>query len=358
MKKSKSTIALFLKVYFLASFIFLSTGCKSDDPDKKTQTPPVTQTPEEEEEPTPIPTNTPAVERYGQLKIEGNKILDKDGKAVQLRGMSFFWSQWMGQYYTKETVKWLRDDWRCTAVRAAMGIESGGYLTNPEAEKQKVFAVIDAAIENGLYVLVDWHDHHAENHRAEAKKFFGEIAQKYGDKPNIIYEPYNEPLAVSWVSTLKPYHQAIIDTIRHHDPDNLIICGTPNWSQDVDVAANSPLPGANIGYTLHFYAGTHKAELRTKAENALKKGVALMVTEWGTTLASGDGDVFKTETNTWWKFCDDNGISWLDWSIADKVEGSAALRPGASATGNWTDANITESGKFVRAELKAKNPAP
>lgn len=296
-----------------------------------------------------------AVEYYGQLQVKGNKIVDKNGSPVQLRGMSFFWSQWIGKYYTSQVVKWLKDDWHCNVVRAAMAVEEGGYLTNPALEKQKVIEVVDAAIEHGLYVIIDWHDHHAEKHTKESKAFFAEMAKRYGDKPNIIYETFNEPLQVSWSDVLKPYHQAVIDTIRQHDSDNLIICGTSTWSQDVDIAANNPLVGTNIAYTLHFYSGTHKQGLRDKATAALNKGVALMVTEFGTTDASGDGAVNKTETATWWKFLDDNNLSWCNWSVADKVEASAVLKPGASATGGWSETQLTESGLFVRKEIKDKN---
>ncbi|MGB2821174.1 MAG: cellulase family glycosylhydrolase, partial [Phycisphaerae bacterium] len=85
------------------------------------------------------------VGKHGQLRVEGNRIVDKNGKPVALHGMSLFWSQWMGQYYNAEAVKWLRDDWGCTVVRAAMAVESGGYLRNPKREKQKVIEVIQAA---------------------------------------------------------------------------------------------------------------------------------------------------------------------------------------------------------------------
>ena len=94
---------------------------------------------------------------------------------------------------------------------------------------------------------------------------------------------------------------------------------------------------------------------RDKATAALNKGVALMVTEFGTTDASGDGAVNKTETATWWKFLDDNNLSWCNWSVADKVEASAVLKPGASATGGWSETQLTESGLFVRKEIKDKN---
>ena len=185
--------------------------------------------------------DTTIVDLYGQLKVDGNNIVNKNGDAVALRGMSFFWSQWMGKYYNYDCIKWLRDDWKCTVVRAAMGVESGGYLTHPKSEMQKVKTVIDACIELGIYVIVDWHDHNAHNHQTEAITFFKEMAALYGDKPNIIYEIFNEPQQVSWSAVVKPYSEAVISEIRAIDPDNIIIVGTPTWSQDVDVAAGDTL---------------------------------------------------------------------------------------------------------------------
>lgn len=296
------------------------------------------------------------VATHGKLAVNGNKIVDAKGKPVQLRGMSFFWSQWMGKYFTPETVKWLHDDWNCTIVRAVMGVDLGGYLSNPKQEKQKIITVVDEAIREGIYVIIDWHDHNAQDHTKESKAFFAEMAQRYGDKPNVIYELYNEPVKVPWSTVIKPYLKAVIDTIRHYDNDNLIVCGTPNWSQDVDVASEDPLTGSNIAYSLHFYSGSHKQSLRDKATKALNNGVALFVTEFGTTDASGNGTVNKEETLIWWKFLDDNKISWCNWSVADKDETSAILKPGANATGKWSNAQLTESGLFVREELKAKNP--
>ncbi len=310
---------------------------------------------EEEAEQGPQNSET-AVDTHGQLQVAGNKILDKNKKPVQLRGMSLFWSQWMGQFYTKEAVNWLKKDWKCTIVRAAMGVEDAdGYLSNKEKEKQKIFTVIDAAIAEGIYVIVDWHSHHAEDHVKDAEVFFAEVAQKYGNHPNLIYEIYNEPLEVSWKNTLKPYHEKIIAVIRKHDPDNLIICGTRRWSQEVDEVIGNEINDVNVAYTLHYYASTHKQFLRSKAQKALNAGIPLFVTEYGTTEASGDGFINTGEVRLWWNFLDTNKISWCNWSIADKNEASAALRPGASGIGGWKDSEITKSGKMIRDEMRLKN---
>ena len=305
--------------------------------------------------PATLSNDTTVVERFGLIRTQGNKIVDKDGNPVVLRGMSLFWSQWMPQFYNFDCVRWLRDDWKCTVVRAAMGIESGGYLTNPTIEKARVKAVIDACIALGIYVIVDWHDHNAQNHRAEAIGFFQEIASQYGTSPNLIYEIYNEPQQVSWTGVVKPYADSVVQCIRAIDPDNLIIVGTPTWSQDVDVASLTPLSYSNVAYALHFYAATHKQALRNKAATALNRGVALFVTEFGTCESSGTGILDSVEVDTWMKFMSDNQLSWCNWSIADKSETSAALIPGASGSGGWPASALTRSGSMIRDIIRTGN---
>ena len=110
----------------------------------------------------------------------------------------------------------------------------------------------------------------------------------------MIYETYNEPTGVTWAQ-IKPYHEAVVAAIRAVDTDNLIVLGTPNWSQDVDLAAADPVAGTNLLYTLHFYACTHKQSLRDKANKAISMGLPLFVTEFGATPA--DGGVTKSGDN-------------------------------------------------------------
>ncbi|WMJ73903.1 glycoside hydrolase family 5 protein [Cytophagaceae bacterium ABcell3] len=296
------------------------------------------------------------VEKYGRLSVDGNYIIGEHGDTVQLRGMSFFWSQWKGEYYNKRVVQWLRDDWKCTVVRAAMGVdESGGYLHNAYEEKEKVERIVKAAIDQGIYVIIDYHSHHAHENPEEAKRFFAEMAKKYGKYPNVIYEIYNEPLQVSWTKVLKPYSTEIIEVIRSHDPHNLVICGTRQWSQMVSEAALDPVDDHNVAYALHYYAGTHKESLRNIAQRALDAGIAIFVTEFGICEASGDGELDFEEAQKWWDFLDKYKISWANWAVSDKEEAASALVFGAGWRGKWKEHQITPSGKFVREELLRKN---
>jgi endoglucanase len=298
------------------------------------------------------PPGSPVAE-HGALSVQGGKVVDAHGRPVTLRGMSLFWSQWEPEYYSRETVDWLARDWQVDVVRAAIAAEGNDSARQHfEREFAKASAVIDAAIANGIYVIVDWHAHRP--YPDEAERFLTAIAAKYGHVPNLIYEPFNEPLRddVDWSRDVKPYHQRVVGAIRAVDPDNLVVVGSPSWSQDVDIAALDPLEGDNIAYTLHYYAATHKDALRAKADKALEAGLALMITEFGTVEATGNGPIDRASSEAWWDWAEANGISWLAWSVADKDETSAALRPGAPPSG-WREDDLTEGGKLLRARLRA-----
>lgn len=297
------------------------------------------------------------VSTHGALSVQGNKIVNDFGNPISLAGASFFWSNtgWGGEeFYTSQAVSWLKNDWNCSVVRASMGVEDNGGYLGDASNKDKVKVIVDAAIAEGLYVIIDWHSHHAEDYQAEAIAFFEEMAELYGEYPNVIYEIYNEPLQISWSSIIKPYSEAVISAIRAIDPDNLIIVGNSTWSQDVDIVSNDPITGfENLAYTLHFYAGTHGQYLRDKALTALNNGIALFVTEWGTVNANGDGAVNAGEVDLWMDFLCEHDISHCNWAINDKNEGASALVQGASPNGSWSANDLTASGSLVRSIVKS-----
>jgi endoglucanase len=304
----------------------------------------------------PAPAAPGVVSAHGRLQVAGNRIVGADGRPVSLAGVSFGWSQWQAaRFYNAGTVNRLKQDWNASIVRAALGLhhEPGSYLQKPKANLARVTRVIDAAIAADLYVLIDWHDHHAEDHADLAVAFFADMAKRYGHLPNVIYEIYNEPLVVSWPDTIKPYAEKVIAAIRAHDPDNLIVVGTPAWSQRVDVAAADPLKDPNVAYALHFYAGTHKADLRAKAERALELGAALFVTEWGTCNADGKGPVDEASVREWLDFMRRHQLSHCNWAVYDKTETAAIVRPGARAKGGWQDRDLTPSGRLAREIVRS-----
>ncbi|MGW3888062.1 cellulase family glycosylhydrolase [Micromonospora chokoriensis] len=305
-------------------------------------TPPTTPPPTTPPPTTPPPTTGTPVERHGQLRVCGTTMCDKSGARVQLRGISSMWLNWETAPYAENlsALRWMRDNWNLQVIRAAMGVEpAGAYLSDPNKARTQVETIINNAVTAGVYVIVDWHAHEAQNNQSQAVAFFGDLARRYGHLPNVIWEPYNEPLQVSWTNVIKPYHQAVVSAIRAADPDNIVVLGTPTWSQDVDVAAASPVFGTNLMYTLHFYSCTHGSALRAKGDAAIRAGLALFVTEWGASNADGglDGRSCLPEAQSWIDWMKANGISWTAWKLDVGTDTTNLLSPGAPVTGGWNN---------------------
>ena len=302
-----------------------------------------------------------AVSTYGQLGVNGTNLVDKNDNPVQLQGMSLFWSNWYEgyDYWNEDVVTKLKNDWCINVIRAAMGVdEDNGYISQPSTNLTRVETIIDAAIANDIYVIVDYHSHYAHNYKSQAITFFKYIANKYKDYDNIIYEVYNEPIYSDWNSTIKPYCEDVIDEIRAIDANNVIICGSRLWDQRPDEAADNPITGeTNIAYSLHFYAGSHGDQERSYAQDAINKGLCLFVTEWGTVNADGDGSANTTETAKWFDFIEDNNLSHCNWSVTNKNEGASILKSSVSSkTGNWSNSDYTTSGTWVKNYLNDHCP--
>jgi hypothetical protein len=305
---------------------------------------------------------------YGKLKANGKWLVGSKTGAnnhIQVRGVSLGWSNtgWeSARFFDAATVNAMVDDWKAEIIRAPMGYsESGGYKTDA-SNKTRVETVVNAAIAKGVYVIIDWHSHSAHSETAAAKTFFTEMAQKYGGYDNVIFEVYNEPLDVPW-ETIKNYATEIISAIRTYS-DNLILVGTPNWDQDINVVTSSTkINDPNIAYVLHFYAYSHPlSSFQSKVNSAMNAGVPVFVSEYGTTHADGGGSSggnYSTHsaanTNSWMTYLDNNKISSCAWNVNDKYEGSAFF--GTSQTGSFnktswtTTSSMTASGQYIYGKL-------
>merc|ERR1711957_390396 len=300
---------------------------------------------------------------HGNLSVDGTKIKDKNGVTVQLRGASQFWTQW-SRFYTAGTMNWLAQDWKVGVVRCAMGADGarGGYL-NTEAQAthlSKLHTCVLTAIEAGIYVIIDWHEDGAAglSLKAEAAQFFQVMAETYGHLPNVLFETFNEPLnTYSWLQEIKPYHEEINAVIRAISP-NIIIMGSRSWSQEVEEASENPVAGVNLVYALHFYATSHGESIRSKARQAISNGVALFASEWGVCKFSGGGDmeVNWSEVEQWMDLFTEHDISSTYWSMNDKsTEACSALKSTSSSDGNWSPADLSLSGTFIREYIQTNN---
>jgi len=298
--------------------------------------------------------NAQPVKNHGQLKVVGTQLTDQHGQPVVLNGMSFGWSCFHPRFFTAGAVKTLAKDWNCNVIRAALGVEpDNGYLKDSARSMQLITTVVDAAIKEGVYVIIDWHSHNIK--LEEARAFFKTMAAKYHGYPNIIYELFNEPDYETWPE-VKAYSIDLISTIRAIDPDNIILVGSPRWDQDVQLPAADPIKGyGNLMYSMHFYAGTHKQWLRDRTDEAISKGLPIFVSESAGMEASGDGKLDDEEWEKYISWMEARKLSWVTWSVSDKDESCSVLNTSASSNGNWKDADLKESGLKTRNYLRKKN---
>ena len=298
----------------------------------------------------------------GALVVKDGKLKSaKTGKVAVLRGVSLHGLVWYPQYVNRSAFKTLRRAWKANVVRLPLyTAEYGGYCSG--GDRKRLMQLIDDGVryatENDMYVIIDWHtlsDSNPNSHVASAKKFFAAVAKKYRKYDNVIYEICNEPNGSTSWSSVKKYASKVIPAIRKYNKKAVILVGTPEWCQRIDQVAASPLPkkySRNVMYTFHFYAGTHKQDLRDRLQAALDKGVPVFVSEYGISDASGNGGLDKGQANKWTSLLKQYKVSSCAWNLSNKAESSAMIKSSFLEASGFSYKNLSASGKWVYKALR------
>ncbi|MBO7550455.1 MAG: cellulase family glycosylhydrolase [Fibrobacter sp.] len=346
------------------------------------------------------------VSQYGQLqagkdnaqngRIYGScRHFRSSGHEVQVKGMSLFWSCAAKQqrYWKKDIITGLVERQNIQLIRAAMAVDDmgewadGHYFTKPDFYQAMLDEAVEAAIENDIYVIIDFHSHVAADSVENAKSFFRIQAEKWGKYDNVIFEVFNEPICTSGsvgdnsdcseyggfigMNGIKTYADQVVSVIREYS-DNLIIVGTPMWDQYpnavVDYPVEDPLERDNIAYAFHFYAGrddgtkAHDFSLTSHANFAMQKGLSVFVSEWGTVGYDGGGVPSTTLNPQWQTWMNSRKISSANWNVGKSDDPSS--ESGSEYFGfnfdpdsvpdNWT---YSRSGQWVNANVFNDLPA-
>jgi len=319
------------------------------------------------------------VSHFGMLKAckvgnKGQLCGEKTGNStpILLKGPSLYWSDGTGApFYTVETVDWFVDNMQIGVIRAAMAIRYygnntedvnkpggvPGYYFDANRQKNLIRNIVDAAIINDIYVIIDWHSHNAHQNTEPtlAREFFSEMAREYKDVPNIIWEVYNEPINAS-VSDISTYANNIVSAIRSAGSQHLVLIGSPSYSKQPQQQAQNwgSSKDANVAFTFHFYAGTHPFPsgdgIGTSAQGAIGAGYSIFGSEWGTVNADGNGSVNTSASNSWTNWMDENKVSNCMWNASSLSEGSAMFTTG-TGTGNLSTSRLTTNGQYFQTYM-------
>jgi endoglucanase len=309
------------------------------------------------------------VEKNGQLKVCGNRLCNKNNKAIQLRGVSGHGPQWFPSCYSDAAIANTASTMGADLFRIAMYVNEGGYDTDPAGFRSKVDNYVDAVSRNGMYAMIDWHilergDPNEMRNIALAREFFEYMSRKHNARNNVIYEIANEPNgeSVNW-PRIKLYADQIIPIIRANDPDAVIIVGTPRWSSlglsgapapgmAISDIVNNKISDANTMYAFHFYAASHQDYHRDNLALAADQ-LPIFVTEFGTTSFDGNGALDLVSTDKYMTLMAQKKISWAVWSYSDDFRSSSVLKQN-TCTGNgpWNASSLTPNGTYISDKMR------
>jgi endoglucanase len=290
------------------------------------------------------------------LHVEGNQIKDPLGHRVVLRGVSLQAISNVNVSMVVDLVTNTADKasnspgWYTRIVRFPVLSGSGNWT---QYNQNTLKPAIDYATKKGLYAIIDLH-YVAETgpNVGATNTFWTTIAPLYKDYPNVIFEPYNEPInqSQSW-SQFKPTMQAWVDLIRAKAPNNLIFVGSPVWSQRMGDAATDSLKGNNIVYVVHMYPNHWPVQWNRDQVTQCAAVHPMVCTEWGfkAGLNWGPNENISGYGTGILTFFEKLGVSWTAW-CADISWDPTMFRSGNP----WTlRVGEGEMGGFVKDRLYA-----
>lgn len=294
----------------------------------------------------------------GQLHVEGIHLVDESGNPVMLRGISTHGLTWYPEFVDNDIFAQISTEWDCNMIRLPLYSEI--YCKENGAGLDVLKKGIEYAIANDMYVLVDWHildDNDPNINIDKAIEFFEMISLEYANVPNLIYEICNEPNGDTDWNDVYEYSEKVIPVIRKNSLNAVIVVGTPDYDRNLAPCIRKPLPFENVMYVLHFYTATHHEGLQAVLLEALDKGLPVFVSECGISEASGDGGVDYKSAVEWFDILNEYGISYAVWSLSNKSETSAILKPAYDTNRLITDEDLTPTGKWIKALIQGQNPS-
>lgn len=292
------------------------------------------------------------------LKVNGNQILDEDGKVIILKGVMppdpavlnrrgiFNRNFFVGIKETNANViripvhpeEWVKDEdylWR--------------YLS----------PIVNWAGEMNMYVIIDWH--YIGNVATGAgsqmpdidtspkdltMEFWDLVATYFRDAPNVILEVFNEPESIG-AEEWQINATEIIQVIRDQKAEQLVIVGGVDFGKDLSWVIENPIIDENIAYASHIFP-VHSIDMWQYWFGEVAEKYPVLITEWG--YMDDNRDVApdyligseQTYGYSLMEYVDTRGIGWVACWFDDKWKPNMFTK-------DWKD--YTHYGDFILKEL-------
>jgi len=123
----------------------------------------------------------------------------------------------------------------------------------------RIKQVVDSALNNGLYAIINMHHHEAlyENPDGQKERFLAQwkqISTFFKDYPDsLLFELLNEPHGNLVAEKWNEFVPQALDTIRKENPDRIVLIGTPNYGGLGGIPYIELPDDENIILTVHYY---------------------------------------------------------------------------------------------------------
>lgn len=223
------------------------------------------------------------------LQVSGNKIMDENNNSIVLNGIMVPDLQMIDskknfkeEYFTKV--------FECGGNAIRIPVHPDKWSSDKYYLWRYLDKVVTWAITNEKYVIIDLHfignvKTGAGSEMKEvgmepldfSKEFWLTVAEYFKDVPNVIFEIYNEPAAISesdWTACAKE----LIDTVRSTGAKQLILVSGVDYSYNPTCWEKEPLKDENVAYTWHVFPSRKGWQ---QSMNEFVELYPVVVTEWG-----------------------------------------------------------------------------
>jgi aryl-phospho-beta-D-glucosidase BglC (GH1 family) len=314
---------------------------------------------------TPPPPPPAGAETLPRLRVEGNRIVDAEGRPVLLRGASISdpdklagQGHWNKGHF--EQVK------KLGAGVVRIPVHPVAWRNRGPQEYVKL---LDQAVawctELEMYAMIDWHSignletelfqaPMYDTTKRETLEFWRAVARRYSVHNTVaFYEIFNEPTTfrgqlgdVRW-SDWKATNQTIIRLIRSYGGEGVPIVAGFDWAYDLTPLLEDPLDLPGVAYAVHPYEHKRSKPWEPKWEEDFGFAAArfpLVATEFGfggrPTPGGGAGAEYGEAIVN---YLEAKNVSWVAWCF-DPEWGPPLLK-------NW-NYELAPSGEFFQSRMK------
>ncbi len=306
------------------------------------------------------------VSNNGHLHVSGTKLMNERNEEVRLTGIG---GGNYGAEITDNALEVNKDslasikNWGANVYRVFINSRKSwtlNYIDHEDEYIEIVKNVIDAAIENDMYIILNWDpygniDNDDNNPFTNyALDFFTRIARLYPNDAHIIFELWNEPTENTKSEAYLNHMNTIIPAIREISKDSLILT---SYIGGINNLKNNLLPYDNLMYVVHNYMNALKSTTLDNIANALDNNIPIFITEWG---AMGIGanyrkeEIMVAQANAFLKFLNSHNLSYSYFSFGAVISDSD-IQYGIVKKGQWrndlANCSLTINGKFAKAIL-------